>query len=249
MGNKISIIMSAYNASDYIAETIESILKQSYRNFEFIIIDDGSTDSTLEIIQSFQDERIKCISRENKGLTYSLNEAIYLASGDFICRQDADDTSYANRLEKQLDFIVSTGGDVVFCQSYDGVNNLPKRYMLGTEITIDKLSFGNVLTHGTAFFKSSILKENMYNLKWNVGQDYELWLRLLTKGYKLKLLREPLYKLFRHENSISAKRKVEQEQLALKAVSMHFGHGNRYMKHEDSSLRKLFKSLHKLAVR
>ena len=241
--------MSAYNASDYISETIESILNQSFKYFEFIIIDDGSTDSTLEIIHSFQDERIKCVSRENKGLTYSLNEAIELATGNFICRQDADDTSHVNRLEKQLAFIESEGGDVVFCQSHDGENSLPKRYMVGSDITLGKLSFGNVLTHGAAFFKSSVLKENRYNLEWKVGQDYELWLRLLKKGYKLKILREPLYNLFRHENSISSKRKEEQEQFAIKAVSIHFGHQARYMKHKDGRIKKLFKSIHKLVIR
>jgi glycosyltransferase involved in cell wall biosynthesis len=249
MRNKVSVIMSAYNASDYISETIESILNQSFKNFEFIIIDDGSTDSTLEIIHSFQDERIKCVNRENKGLTYSLNEAIDLATGNFICRQDADDTSHVYRLEKQLAFIESEGADVVFCQSYDGENILPKRYMVGSDITLGKLSFGNVLTHGTAFFKSSILKENRYNLEWKVGQDYELWLHLLKKGYKLKLLREPLYNLFRHKNSISSKRKEEQEQSAIKAVSIHFGRQARYMKHEDGRTKKLFKSLHKLVIR
>ena len=91
----VSVVMSVYNSEKYLKEAIESILNQTYTNFEFIIVNDGSTDSSLDIIQEYmkKDERIVLISRDNKGLPYSLNEGIEKAKGKYIARMDADDIS------------------------------------------------------------------------------------------------------------------------------------------------------------
>ncbi|OEZ33321.1 hypothetical protein AS144_05120 [Francisella endosymbiont of Amblyomma maculatum] len=93
---KISVIMSVYNAEKYIAQAIESILQQSFKDFEFIIVNDGSTDNSLAIIKKYEEinSRIRIISRENRGIIYSLNEAIFLANGEYIARMDADDIAY-----------------------------------------------------------------------------------------------------------------------------------------------------------
>ena len=101
----VSVVLSVYNAEKHIVEAIESILTQSYKNFEFIIIDDGSTDGSLEIIKSYDDERIILISRENKGLIASLNEGIEQAKGKYIARMDADDISLSSRFEEQVTFM------------------------------------------------------------------------------------------------------------------------------------------------
>jgi len=107
MDVKVSIVMSVYNAQKYLDEAIESILNQTYSNFEFIIINDGSTDKSLEIIENYakKDSRIIVINRENKGLIYSLNEGIRKANGKYIARMDADDISLPQRLEKQVEFM------------------------------------------------------------------------------------------------------------------------------------------------
>ncbi|PTP86659.1 glycosyl transferase family 2 [Vibrio splendidus] len=245
---KVSVIMSAFNAGKYIDEAICSILNQTYNNIEFIIIDDGSTDDTLGIIKSFDDARIVLLSRENKGLTKSLNEAINLATGDYICRQDADDISCKTRIEKQVDFLECNNADAVFCQSDDGINILPKWYMTKRKLNINNLSFGNVITHGTLLCRSEVLMNNSYNEKWVVGQDYELWLRLLSLKYKLMLLREPLYYLTRHENSISAKKSELQEKLATEAVIEHGLDVNNFIKKSDCSKVKLLKKLKKVVT-
>ena len=101
---KISVVMSVYNGEKYLTEAVESILKQSFFDFEFIIINDGSSDKTQEILQRFQkeDKRIRVVSRANKGLIYSLNEGVKMAQGEYIARMDADDVSRPERLQKQL---------------------------------------------------------------------------------------------------------------------------------------------------
>src|SRR5690606_5635129 len=100
----VTVLMPAFNPGKYLPEAIESILSQTYSDFEFLIINDGSTDDTLEVIKSYKDSRIRLISRENKGLINTLNEGIDAASGQLIARMDADDICLSTRLEKQVKF-------------------------------------------------------------------------------------------------------------------------------------------------
>ena len=103
----ISVVMSVYNGEKYLSEAIESILKQTYKDFEFIIVNDGSTDSSLEIIREYQkqDNRIKIIDQENTGLAKALNNGIKITQGKYIARMDADDISLPERLEIQVQFL------------------------------------------------------------------------------------------------------------------------------------------------
>ena len=102
---KISVVMSVFNTEKYLTEAIESILNQTFTDFEFIIIDDGSTDKSAEIIKSYEDPRIVFIQQVNKGLAAALNRGIKGAKGKYIARMDADDISMKNRLEKQFEFL------------------------------------------------------------------------------------------------------------------------------------------------
>ena len=99
----VSVVMSVFNGEKYIRESVESILYQSFSDFEFIIIDDGSTDNTLSILKKYEkkDFRVRLISRENKGLVASLNQAVDLSVGSWIVRMDADDIALKNRIERQ----------------------------------------------------------------------------------------------------------------------------------------------------
>ena len=99
---KVSVVMSVCNSEPFIRDAINSILGQTFQDFEFIIINDGSTDGSLQIIQSYGDSRIRITSQENLGLTKSLNKGIGIARGEYIARQDADDISEPSRLEKQV---------------------------------------------------------------------------------------------------------------------------------------------------
>ena len=104
---KISVVMSVYNGEKYLSEAIDSILNQTFKDFEFIIINDGSTDRSLEIIQSYNDDRIVLINQKNVGLAKSLNNGIAISKSDFIARMDADDIAYPERIQKQHKFLSS----------------------------------------------------------------------------------------------------------------------------------------------
>src|SRR5659263_168424 len=102
---KVTVLMAVYNGERYLREAIESILGQSFADFEFFIVNDGCTDSSRDIILSYRDPRIRLIdNQENIGLTKSLNIGLSLASGEYVARQDADDISYPTRIEKQIEY-------------------------------------------------------------------------------------------------------------------------------------------------
>lgn len=109
---KISVVMSVYNGERYLGEAVESIFNQTFSDFEFIIINDGSTDRTPEILTEIDDPRAKVINQPNRGLTASLNRAIRLAKGEYIARMDADDISEPTRLERQVE-VLDRDPDVV----------------------------------------------------------------------------------------------------------------------------------------
>ena len=97
--------MPAYNASDFIREAVDSILAQTFRDFELIILNDGSTDDTQTIVESYRDERIRLVNKANSGVASTLNEGLKLATGEFIWRHDADDISLPQKLERQIQFM------------------------------------------------------------------------------------------------------------------------------------------------
>ena len=156
----ISVVMSVYNGEKYLHDSIDSILSQTFKDFEFIIIDDGSTDNTLKIIKGFKDPRIVFISRKNKGLAESLNEGIKKAKGTYIVRQDADDISNEDRIKKELAAITESNADAVF--SFFGLINEENEVtdIFTTPIRkidlIRSLYLRNTLGHGTAMFKKNI---------------------------------------------------------------------------------------------
>jgi len=197
---KINVIMSVYNGERYLRRAVESILGQTFADFEFIIVNDGSTDNSLEIIQSYDDERIKIINmKQNIGLTKSLNKALKLARGEYIARQDADDECHPERLEKQIKFLeehpeVGLVGIVGLCMDEDGeiIGRFPP-------ITSDKilrkiLRFGNPFIHGSVMFRRNCIERcGFYREYLQNSQDYDLWLRI-SEHYKIANLPEPLYK-------------------------------------------------------
>lgn len=179
----ISVVMSVYNGEKYLTEAIESILNQTYRNFEFIIINDGSTDKSLEIIEKYkkQDKRIVLMSRENRGLVDSLNEGFLLAQGKYIARMDADDISLPLRLEKQFDFMESNpeiGISGTWIEVFDRtVPNQIGRYSLEDEMIKAELLFSSPFAHPSVIIRKAILRKyNFYYSKHCLdAEDYELW--------------------------------------------------------------------------
>lgn len=180
----VSVILPVFNAKDYIKEAIQSILDQSYENFELIIINDGSSDGTLDVILSFKSDKIKLISRENKGLVYSLNEGIKISQGKYIARMDADDISIHSRLSEQVKFMQeheNVGICGSFVERFEGegshynevVWKLPSE---DADLRV-RLLFGVPFAHPSIMMrKDIILKYNLYyNEIYKNAEDYKLW--------------------------------------------------------------------------
>jgi glycosyltransferase involved in cell wall biosynthesis len=185
----ISVLLPVYNAERFIAESIRSILSQTFTDFELIIIDDGSKDKSAEIIESFTDPRIRFIRQQNAGMGATLNKAISLARGKYLARQDADDISLPERFEKQIDFLehmeeyalVGTWAEIV-----DEELKLTGRFHhhpeMSTRLKYDLL-FDNPFVHSSVMIRAIALKEvGPYDLsKDPLIQDYELWWRIAEK--------------------------------------------------------------------
>jgi len=184
---KISVIMSVYNDESTLENAINSILKQSYQNFEFIIINDGSMDNSKKIINSKKSKKIKFYSySNNRGLAARLNFAISKCSGSYIARMDADDISHKNRLLVQLNFFKQNPNfDVVGSNAiYRNENNklIKKTNLILNEKIIKQLIlFRNPFIHSTLMIKKNFFKTNLYNKKFMRCQDYELWIRSIEK--------------------------------------------------------------------
>ena len=202
--------MCSYNNGSSIQDSIESILNQSYTNFEFLILDDGSTDETAIILDKYKsNNKVKLFKNaSNLGLTKSLNILINHSSGEYIARQDADDISLRTRLEEQLNFITKKNIEVCTTRA---LRSTDKTLIPGLSHYIPKkilFNYKNPFIHGTLMIKSEILKEYMYDEEYFYSQDFELFLRL-SKKYKIKTVNKGLY-ILNVKNNISVNFKNEQ---------------------------------------
>lgn len=206
----ISVVMATYNGERFISEAIDSILNQSFTNYEFIIVNDGSTDTTEKIIQLYKDSRIVYINKDtNTGIADSLNIGIAAATGTYIARMDDDDVSMPQRFEKQLE-VFNKNIDLIFCAS--AVSNKDGKCLSTPEKHEDillKLIFSNPIFHPTVLIKRKYLLEELYNLKAVPSEDYDLWSRLIFKG-QFYQIQEPLLYCRIHQTSVTARRRKEQ---------------------------------------
>ena len=189
---RVSVLMTAYNAGDFIAQAIESILIQTYKDFEFIIINDGSTDNSSEIINSFKDKRIRIVSRPNKGRHVSLDEGLALAKGTYTAIMDADDISDKDRLKLQVRYmdehpecaavsafinIINKDGTRLSNWKADRDNFTPRQIR-------SALPKENCIANPAVLIKTEVLRKFGYRHD-QVSEDYDLWLRMLSAGYQI----------------------------------------------------------------
>ncbi|MHA1338270.1 MAG: glycosyltransferase family 2 protein [Promethearchaeota archaeon] len=196
MQPKVSIIMAVYNEENIIKKAINSILNQSFKNFELIIINDCSSDNTLKKIEELlkeKDHRIKVINNKvNIGLTKSLNKAIKIARGKYIARQDADDYSLPKRLEKQIKFL-DDHPDYAFCGTEAFVK---QNKHAGVKYYRYKEIFNRLILYDCFYHSTIMIRRNVFNIcgiydeNYFYGQDYELWCRIIYK-YRLKAVNIP----------------------------------------------------------
>ncbi len=209
---KVSVLMAVYNGERYLREAIESILAQTFTDFEFLIVNDGSTDSSRDIVLSYHDSRIRLIDNpENMGLTKSLNRGLSLARGEYVARQDADDRSHALRLEKQIAFM-NVHQDVVLIGTQARIidengRTLKSRnsYRAQTYLGIlFQFLFENPFIHSSVMFQKKVILEHFrgYDESLYYNQDFHLWSSLLPSFFALNVP-EPLIDLRRNPFSIT----------------------------------------------
>lgn len=214
---KISVIMSVYNSEETVANSIVSILNQSYTNFEFLIVDDASTDSTFEICKNFEnlDIRIKVFNnKKNLGLTKSLNNLVPFVTGGYIARQDADDLSLSSRFDKQVEIFSNTKADSCNTRAIIKESNKVTPSVSYYLPYIISMKFKNPFVHGSLMIKASVFKElNGYNENFYYAQDYKLMNDLILRNFQPYIIKEPLYVL-NQKNNISTIHKKEQDYFA-----------------------------------
>ncbi|MBS1651509.1 MAG: glycosyltransferase [Bacteroidetes bacterium] len=201
----ISVILPVYNGEKYLKEAIDSILFQTHKNLELIIINDGSTDSTKEIIDQYSDKRIISIHQKNSGLAESLNNGLKIAKGEYIARQDADDISLPRRLEKQIQYLINHPKVVLLGTRAKIFTNTNDNYGIHNHATNPAqlhfdLFFNNPFVHSSVMFrKLAIDKVGMYNGDRSLIEDYELWSRFVQIGQVSNL--PDILVLYRHHDA------------------------------------------------
>lgn len=224
---KISIIMPVYNVEKYIHASIESLLNQTFKNFELIIINDGSHDDTDKIIRSFEDDRINyVINPENKGLIYSLNVGLSMATGEYVARMDGDDICVLNRLEKQAKFLSENKNIMILgtaIQTFRKKLNDGKVYQNPScyEEIKAKAFFDTVFSHPTVMFRRELVDLGYrYDHKYLHSEDSELWCRIISK-YCGHNLGDILVHYRIHEKSVSNVHRSSQLAISTKAKAKY----------------------------
>jgi glycosyltransferase involved in cell wall biosynthesis len=207
----ITVLMSVHNGARWLDQAISSVLNQTLIDFEFIIVNDGSTDQSLEIIKRFarSDPRIVVIDKPNTGLADSLNRGIREARGQWVARVDADDLCEPNRLEEQFNYVKSKPEVVLVGSDFIEIDNngtaikrqsYPSNH---TNLIWNLEHHKRFFPHSSAFFRLDIAwKVGGYNIRIHRSQDHDFWFRLSSEG-KITCLKKPLVRIRKHDNQIS----------------------------------------------
>lgn len=241
---KISVVMSVYNSDRYLRESIESILAQTFTDFEFVILDDASSDSSWNIITEYanRDRRVRLFkNEENIGLTKSLNKGLKLARGEFIARQDADDVSLPERLQKQVE-LLDKSQEVVLVSCNIDLIDAQGDYIETQQRTCDRdlipwylLFYNHLAGHSQVMYRQKPVEDlGGYAENYRYSQDYELWSRLVKVG-EIAILPDVLLQQRRHDKSISAAKQLEQSTYSLSQAR----HNIKQLLGEELSLEEL----------
>ncbi|HOT90782.1 MAG TPA: glycosyltransferase family A protein [Anaerolineae bacterium] len=224
----VSVIMPVYNAMPYLPLAVESILQQTFTDFEFIILDDGSTDTGATYLRALNDARVVLLQdNENQGYTRRLNQGIALARGKYLARQDADDVSLPERFARQVAQLDKNTELAALFSAYETIdengNTLSRQHPpIGFSALRQALFYTNPLSHGSAMMRRECLQAvGGYNTAFEPAEDYELWLRL-ANAYSIDAIADVLYQMRVYTASVTGKRRVEQRRMATKACTEAF---------------------------
>ena len=219
--------MPVYNGERYLKEAIQSVLNQTYKDFEFIIVDDGSTDNSVKIIESFCDSRIKYVKLRHGGIVKALNEGLKIAIGEYIIRTDSDDISLPERFEKLLNYM-GTNGDVGVCGSWalsinenrENMSDMKYPPIENKEIRKYAL-FHNPFIHPSVILRKKAIDKVGGYKDFKHNEDYELWTRVLkdSEGHNLP---EVLLKYRIHPHQITRKNNIKMKVVGLCVRALAF---------------------------
>jgi glycosyltransferase involved in cell wall biosynthesis len=222
MNCKISVIMPVFNEENYLRASIESILNQTFSDFEFIIIDDGSTDNTSKIIESYKDNRIQFIKNKKKGIVKQLNFGINVANSQIIARMDADDVAECNRFEEQFDYLRQhpevhvVGSNVLYLNEKSKIICEKKYPQYHNDIEF-MMPIESSVCHPSVMMRKEIFKnERQYSENFKYAEDYELFINLLVDGYKFYNIQKLLLRYRVPVSRIDQKRVSNSNEIAYK---------------------------------
>lgn len=242
MNNKsqklVSVIIPAYNIEKYISQTIESVIRQTYKNIEIIIVNDGSTDNTPKIIQEYsqKDKRVKVINQSNKGLSAARNSGLKIAKGEYLCIIDADDIMMPEKIESQFIFLEDNPlGDFTYSKVRYFINNTSDIYVRdlstpnGTTSVYKKLlQSGNFISPNSVFFRRSVFDEfGGFDEKLRSSEDFDYWLYLSKRGVN-----------FLHQDKYLTLCRSRKDSLTADSVTMYSSVINVFEKHIFNSRNK-----------
>ena len=209
---EVTVLMSVYNCEKYVKQSVDSILGQTFANFEFLIFDDGSTDKTFEILQSFKDSRIRLVKNEkNEGIIKTMNKGIDMGKGTFVARMDGDDISFPKRLEKQVNYLKSNPAVALVAAKIITIDNegIEQGYWGDDILAIAEEQIRNILPNenciaqSTVMIRRDVLAKYKYALKQKDSEDWDLWLRLASAGEPIHKIDEVLVKYRIHAESVT----------------------------------------------
>ncbi|MDD1608916.1 MAG: glycosyltransferase [Methylococcaceae bacterium] len=216
----LSVELPVHNAEKYIAEAIHSILIQTFTDFELIVIDDGSTDGTLAILQAYQtmDTRIRLVTRGHKGIVATINEGIDLARGKWLARMDADDIALPHRFERQLQWLAKTGADICggWVQFFGASDSRVLKHPQTDSAIKAELLFMSPFANPTVIMKTALAKQLRYNSAFENAEEYDLWERATRAGWQMTNVPEVLLRYRQHSNQISSRAATQQQVLSQK---------------------------------
>ncbi|HLP97530.1 MAG TPA: glycosyltransferase [Sideroxyarcus sp.] len=214
---QVSVVLPVYNGEAYLAQALDSILAQSFADFELIAFDDGSTDGSLRLLRDYEarDRRVRVFTRENRGLVATLNESIDLARGAWIARMDQDDIALPHRFERQLEWLGQTSADI--CGSW------VRRFGMADRRTVKlresdaairmEMMFRSPFAHPSVMMRTALAKGLRYDPACETAEDYDLWERAAEAGWKMTNVQEVLLSYRVHAAQISTSSSVRQQQV------------------------------------
>lgn len=214
----VSVILPVYNDERYIFNSVESILNQTYDNFELIIINDGSNDGTYDILNGFDDARLKILNKKNEGLVKALNDGISLANGNYIARMDSDDIAYVQRLEKQVIFLEKNKDIDILCTDVDLIdeNGIIIGCAIDRDFSMEAIynfmrfkSTGKPIVHPSVMFRRGLIDEIGCYREFEACEDRDFWLRAI-QNHKIARINERLIKYRLNVNGISQSKSKQQ---------------------------------------